>query len=233
MNIYEKQLQIQTSLKAPKSQYNEFGKYKYRNCEDILEAVKPLCGDAKAVLRLSDEIMQIGERYYVKASAILVDCEKPEDTIIVTASAREEESKKGMDASQVTGASSSYARKYALNGMFDIDDTKDSDTTNHGDDKTEKKSEPKKNNEPIRELTADEIDEIANGKDSYAIELAQAKMMTTSGGKSYDSLKDDQLQFIMQKSSNAKSRTAAAEIWLERHLDDGTIPTDEPQDLPF
>jgi len=128
--IYEKLLNIQNELKAPKSQFNDFGKYKYRNAEDILESVKPLCFKYKATLTLSDEIVLIGERYYVKATATLTDNEKPELKIWITAYAREEESKKGMDGSQVTGASSSYARKYALNGLFNIDDTKDSDSTN-------------------------------------------------------------------------------------------------------
>ena len=129
MNKFEKLLAIQTELKAPKGQYNHFGKYKYRSCEDILEAVKPLLAKHKATVYITDSIKQIGERYYIEAVAHFVDVESGE-SIEVTAYAREEESKKGMDGSQVTGASSSYARKYALNGMFDIDDTKDSDATN-------------------------------------------------------------------------------------------------------
>lgn len=133
MNIYEKLLAIQSGLSVPKSNYNNFGKYKYRNAEDILEAVKPLCFKYKATLILTDEVVIIGDRYYVKATANLTDVEKELTGIAVTAYAREEESKKGMDGSQVTGASSSYARKYALNGLFNIDDTKDSDSTNtHG-----------------------------------------------------------------------------------------------------
>lgn len=135
MNIQEKLLKIQSELKAPKSQYNSFGKYKYRNAEDILEAVKPLCKSAGAFLVISDEIVNIGNRYYVKATARLCDTQVTNgkmEFIDVSAYAREEEDKKGMDGSQVTGASSSYARKYALNGLFAIDDTKDSDTTNNG-----------------------------------------------------------------------------------------------------
>lgn len=133
MNIYEKLLGVQGELKAPKSQYNSFGKYSYRNCEDILEAVKPLLREYKLVLFLSDEIVEKGSRVYVMARATLVNVENPEEKLCATAYAREEEEKKGMDGSQVTGAASSYARKYALNGLFDIDDTKDSDTTNqHG-----------------------------------------------------------------------------------------------------
>lgn len=121
----KKLIEIQSSLKAPKNQYNGFGKYKYRSCEDILEAVKPLLGDA--YLTISDTIKEIGARVYVEAKATLT-C--GEESISVTALAREPESKKGMDESQITGAASSYARKYALNGLFCIDDTRDYDTIN-------------------------------------------------------------------------------------------------------
>ena len=129
MNVYEKLIAIQSELKAPKSQYNNFGKYAYRNCEDILEALKPLLKEHKSTIYISDEIVTVLERFYVKATVTFIDAETGEK-IINTAYAREEEDKKGMDGSQVTGSSSSYARKYALNGMFAIDDTKDSDFTN-------------------------------------------------------------------------------------------------------
>jgi len=130
--MLEKLLRIQMELKAPKGQFNSFGNYAYRSCEDILEAVKPILEKEGLVLTLTDELVQIGERYYVKATATLFDTdgEKKFENI---AYAREEENKKGMDGSQITGASSSYARKYALNGLFLIDDVKDSDTTNVGD----------------------------------------------------------------------------------------------------
>lgn len=134
MGILSKLLAIQVDLKAPKGQYNNFGKYKYRNCEDILEATKPLCKRENCVLTIADELRQVGDRYYIMATATLTDVETGEK-IGNTAFAREEESKKGMDGSQVTGASSSYARKYALNGLFAIDDTKDSDTTNIGNER--------------------------------------------------------------------------------------------------
>nr|DAT53992.1 MAG TPA: ERF superfamily protein [Caudoviricetes sp.] len=131
MNIYEKLLNIQSQLKAPKSQYNNFGKYSYRSCEDILEGLKPLLKENKATLTINDEIVQIGDRYYVRAIATLWIEEG--DSISATAYAREDETKKGMDLAQITGSTSSYARKYALNGLFAIDDTKDSDATNmHG-----------------------------------------------------------------------------------------------------
>lgn len=130
MNIYEKLLKVQTELKAPKGQMNKFGGYKYRSCEDILEAVKPLLDKNKLALFISDEVINIQERFYIKATINLVDIDKPTDIITTSALAREEIIKKGMDGSQITGSSSSYARKYALNGMFAIDDTKESDTTN-------------------------------------------------------------------------------------------------------
>lgn len=138
MNIYEKLLKAQVELKAPKGQYNSFGKYKYRSCEDILEALKPVLDKFKLTLFIKDDVIEVNTRNYVKATIVLVNIEKPDEIIETSALAREEETKKGMDGSQITGASSSYARKYALNGMFMIDDTKDSDSTNtHGKDKTE------------------------------------------------------------------------------------------------
>lgn len=127
MAIYEKLLAVQSGLKAPKGQYNSFGKYKYRSCEDILEAVKPLLKQNGVTLVIGDSIEMIGERYYVKATARLIDITDG-TTIENTAYAREENEKKGMDGSQITGTASSYARKYCLNGLFDIDDTKDADT---------------------------------------------------------------------------------------------------------
>lgn len=122
-------VEIQNELKAPKSQFNKFGGYKYRNAEDILEAVKPLLFKHKCTLTISDDIVCAGERIYVKATVIISN---GADSISVSAFAREPEVQKGMSESQITGASSSYARKYALNGMFAIDDTKDSDATNEG-----------------------------------------------------------------------------------------------------
>lgn len=126
MKIDSQLLEVQKKLKAPKGQYNSFGKYNYRSCEDILEAVKPLLSDLKLSLMLSDEIVLSGDWHYIKASAILRNEEGEE--IRVVSYARESQSKKGMDESQITGTASSYARKYALNGLFLIDDTKDADT---------------------------------------------------------------------------------------------------------
>ena len=137
-NLNEALVSVQSKLKAPKGQYNSFGKYKYRSCEDILEAVKPLLAEVGCTLRISDEIMQVGERIYVKATAVFSNGDAQ---YAVTALAREAETKPGMDAAQITGAASSYARKYALNGLFCIDDTKDPDAMNdHGRGKPQVKA---------------------------------------------------------------------------------------------
>lgn len=131
-----KELQmIQSVLKAPKGQYNSFGKYKYRSCEDIVEAVKPLLKSHECVLTMSDELVLIWDRYYIKATATITNKEWKQ--VITTWYAREEENKKWMDSSQVTWASSSYARKYALNWLFAIDDGVDSDKTNTWESKEE------------------------------------------------------------------------------------------------
>lgn len=126
MSILSKLADIQHELKAPKGQYNAFGKYKYRSCEDILEALKAVLAQHECFVTLSDEIVLIGERYYIKSTVTICDAETGEK-YQNTALAREDADKKGMDGSQITGAASSYARKYALNGLFAIDDTKDAD----------------------------------------------------------------------------------------------------------
>ena len=128
MNVLEKLQAVQSELKAPKGQYNSFGKYKYRSCEDILEAVKPILAKYKAAITISDEVEMIGNRYYIKATASFYDIELAGHPITNTAWARESDDKKGMDSSQITGTASSYARKYCLNGLLLIDDTKDADT---------------------------------------------------------------------------------------------------------
>lgn len=125
MSIYETLSHIQVELKAPKNLYNSFGKYKYRNAESILEAAKPLCAKHGCTMTVSDEVILIGSRYYIKATATVQD--KDGNAASTTALAREDETKKGMDGAQITGTASSYARKYALNGLFCIDDTKDPD----------------------------------------------------------------------------------------------------------
>lgn len=130
---------IQSELKAPKSQFNKFGGYKYRKAEDILEAVKPLLAKQKCTLIITDDVVLIGNRIYVKATATIKNDKGEYET--TNGWAREEETKKGMDGSQITGASSSYARKYALNGLFAIDDNADSDTTNDGQQQTQQQAQ--------------------------------------------------------------------------------------------
>lgn len=181
MSLHAKLSEIQKKLVAPKSNFNSFGKYNYRSCEDIMLAVKPhLDGLA---LTISDIVEMVGDRYYVKATATLTDCETLE-TFSVSASAREEESKKGMDGSQVTGASSSYARKYALNGLFAIDDNKDSDATNkHGKEDT-----------PVKGIeTATLITRIAQAGQLLKPEQKKT-IMAQFGSKKIDQLTAEQLE---------------------------------------
>lgn len=146
-NLYKKLSIIQEKLKAPKNQYNSFGKYNYRSCEDILEGLKPYLRDLGLVLNIFDDIEVKGNRYYIKATAKLIDVETSE-FIESYAYAREAENKKGMDSAQVTGATSSYARKYALNGLFAIDDTKDSDYYNN--EETIQNSKPKQAKKQVK-----------------------------------------------------------------------------------
>ena len=144
MGLKEKLITIQNELKAPKNQYNKFGEFKYRSCEDILEAVKPLLKKQKVVLTLSDEVVAVGDRIYIRACATIADADNEEHYSNI-AYAREALSKPKMDDAQITGTASSYARKYALNGLFLIDDTKDADTDEHAKQTgKEKKAEPKK-----------------------------------------------------------------------------------------
>lgn len=142
MNIFEKLSAVQSELNAPKNRENTFGKYTYRSCEDILEAVKPLLKKHKAAIRLTDSIEMIGDRYYVHAQALFYDIEQKDNSTSIFASAdayaREPEEKKGMDAAQITGTASSYARKYALNGLLLIDDAKDPDTDEYKKESDEK-----------------------------------------------------------------------------------------------
>lgn len=185
-NVAQKLMQVQKDLKAPKGQFNKFGNYKYRSCEDILEAAKPLCVDNGLLLTVTDKIVLIGDRYYVEATASVMDAETA-ITFEVTASAREEESKKGMDGSQVTGAASSYARKYALNGLFCIDDTKDSDATNtHG--KEEKQTPaPKQEWKDSLDIPKEWKDKVIEAE--YITE-AQVKRLYAIGKSKTDKAKD-------------------------------------------
>ena len=196
MNIYEKISNIKKELKEKKNQYNSFGGYAYRSCEDILEAVKPLLKKYNCTLQLEDYLENIGERYYIRAIAKLVDTEKPyveDDEICAincitnSAYAREEENKKGMDGSQITGASSSYARKYALNGLFLIDDVKDSDTTNIG--KQEDMSTKKASKKQLEYIDTLDIDMVAmceyyGIKDKSELTIEQASEIIRKKSKS-------------------------------------------------
>ena len=157
MKLHEKLLAIQTKLKAPKGQYNKFGNFNYRSAEDILEAVKPLNAEQGVLLTITDEIKEVGGRIYVVATATVSD---GTDELKVSAFAREPENKKGMDESQITGATSSYARKYALNGLYAIDDNKDADTDEH---KQQQDNAPKKQQtqkQQAKEPTEQELHEI-------------------------------------------------------------------------
>ena len=185
-------IKIQQELKAPKGQYNSFGKYKYRSAEDILEAVKPICHKNGCTLTLSDELKQIGDRYYIEATATLT---KDDSSISVTAYAREAESKKGMDESQITGTASSYARKYALNGLFCIDDTKDADTDEYTS-KTQGGAEEAKQRIMEGETWKKKVLELAHEKGIKAKELAEdyklnEKTTTEEFKKVYEDLKNE------------------------------------------
>ena len=162
MSVYEKLMKVQSELKAPKNKKNTFGNYKYRSCEDILEAVKPLLKSNQATVVISDEVEQTGDRYYIKATASFIDTESGE-SIQNSALARESADKKGQDASQITGTASSYARKYALNGLFLIDDTKDADTDEahiEREARAEKVKDDEKNEKLINDVGNMKISDI-------------------------------------------------------------------------
>lgn len=182
MKLHEKLLAIQTKLKAPKGQYNTFGKYSYRSAEDILEAVKPLNAEQGVLLTITDEIKEVGGRIYVVATATVSD---GTDELKVSAFAREPENKKGMDDSQITGATSSYARKYALNGLYAIDDNKDADTDEH---KRQQENAPKKQQgqkqqaqkqQQAKEPTEQELHEIVEkyARNIEALGVDRAKLV--------------------------------------------------------
>lgn len=196
MNVVEKLLKIQTELKAPKNQYNKFGNYKYRSCEDILEAVKKILPDVKATVTISDEVVVIGERYYVKATAIFTDTESLED-IRNVAFAREEDTKKGMDASQITGSTSSYARKYALNGLFCIDDTNDADCLSP-------------NNKNMKSVTNNTDSELASIKKEIIT------ICTKLGGTKNEELMTTLKEFVSSGNPNALKDIEKAKNCLEK-----------------
>jgi len=194
MKIQEILAKVQAELKAPKGQYNSFGKYKYRSCEDIVEAVKPLLAKHKAALILSDEITLIGDRFYVKATATIT---LGEERIEAVAYAREPQSKKGMDESQITGTASSYARKYALNGLFATDDTKDADTDEYKQQQTI--SKPRVNKKQVQQYVSGFI---------AAIDSEDALAMKEMG----DELKDTPEHDAVWQALDTEQKTAIRNI---------------------
>lgn len=189
----KKLINVQNELKAPKGQYNSFGKYKYRSAEDILEAVKPLNAKEGLLLTLTDEPIFIGEWHYIKATATITDGNQ---THTVTAYARESENKKGMDHSQVTGTASSYARKYALNGLYLIDDTKDADTDEY----------QKQNDQKPSPITQQQVGIIK----SKALEFAQVRNQEVD--KVYEVLKINNLTKLNATQANAAIKQL--DVWL-------------------
>ena len=206
--IYEKLLAVQNELKAPKDKKNTFGGYNFRSCEDILEAVKPLLQTQGLMLTIKDDVVNIGDRYYVKATALLDDISSNGE-IAVTALAREEETKKGMDASQITGTASSYARKYALNGLFLIDDTKDADTdefhrtTQENGQKTNVATQP--NQPPAKKIALTQ--KIVDEKLKFILEQTDTetvKNIYLNLSKMYEINKDTALGGILFKATENK-----------------------------
>ena len=206
--IYEKLLAVQNELKAPKDKKNTFGGYNYRSCEGILEAVKPLLQEQGLMLTIKDEVVNIGDRYYVKATALLDDISSNGE-IAITALAREEEAKKGMDASQITGTASSYARKYALNGLFLIDDTKDADTdefhrtTQENGQKTNVATQP--NQPPAKKIALTQ--KIVDEKLKFILEQTDketVKNIYLNLSKMYEINKDTALGGILFKATENK-----------------------------
>ena len=206
--IYEKMLAVQNELKAPKDKRNNFGGYNYRSCEGILEAVKPLLQEQGLMLTIKDDVVNIGDRYYVKATALLDDISSNGE-IAITALAREEEAKRGMDASQITGTASSYARKYALNGLFLIDDTKDADTdefhrtTQENGQKTNVATQP--NQPPAKKIALTQ--KIVDEKLKFILEQTDTetvKNIWLNLSKMYEINKDTALGGILFKATENK-----------------------------
>ena len=194
-------MKIQQTLKAPKNQYNSFGGYNYRNCEDILEAVKPLLAENELTLVLNDDVCCIGERYYIKATAALYDLDGKliKET---SAYAREALNKKGMNESQITGACSSYARKYALNGLFCIDDTKDADAENNNNTSKTKQPHNKGNNDVEIIKKVKNFDDIEALKEYY--ELNKGKVTTQ---KAFHARVEYRLKELKEKAGERENAT--------------------------
>lgn len=220
MSKMTKLMNIQRDLKCEKSQFNSFGKYKYRSCEDILEAVKPLCAREGVALLISDKIEQIGERQYIKATVGIFDIEDDQPIATAEAYAREPGTKAGMDDSQITGAASSYARKYALNALFAIDDTKDADSDESpqgaNDAPTGAQKKAKAEDKPItlKEAMQESVVFARNGKEeSYRL----------------GALSERQLAWVI---GNFDGRTKEAAKLIKREKFKSAIE-DEQEELPF
>ena len=209
MEFLEKLQHIQEQLKAPKNLYNSFGKYKYRNAEGICEAVKPLLAELKMVLTLSDEIVQVGERYYIKATVTILDVDS-EKNMIISAFARESLDKKGMDECQVTGTASSYARKYALNGLFLLDDTKDADSDEYHEEAKAKKSTPAPapityiNDAELKELK--ELCVMAERTEEYISEAMKVKSLQNIQSTQFGAVKAGLLKIINANKEKENSK---------------------------
>lgn len=210
MTIHEKMMKIQTTLKAPKNLFNSFGDYKYRNAEGILEAVKPLLAENKLSMYISDDVQAVNDRVYVKATVSIFDIETGE-SVMATASAREALNKKGMDDSQITGTASSYARKYALNGILLLDDTKDADTDENQKERTARanKQEQKKNKEKLDQM------KISLVKQKTLLDLCEDekfdinKILKSYKHESIKDITEGQYKYIVAN----KDKESARKLW--------------------
>lgn len=210
MGIHEKMMHIQTTLKAPKNLYNSFGNYKYRNAEGILEAVKPLLAENKMSMYITDDVQAVGDRVYVKATVKVLDTETAE-WVETSALAREALNKKGMDDSQITGTASSYARKYALNGIFLLDDTKDADTDENQKERKARadKQTDDNNAEAIRAMKISKIkqDTLLSLCDEMAFDIN--KILASYHHKDISEITEGEYQYIVANKDKANVR----KIW--------------------
>lgn len=208
MTIHEKMMKIQTTLKAPKNLFNSFGNYKYRNAEGILEAVKPLLAENKLSMYISDDVQAVNDRVYVKATVSIFDIETGE-SVMATASAREALNKKGMDDSQITGTASSYARKYALNGIFLLDDTKDADTDENQKERTARANKQEQNKEKLDQM------KISLVKQKTLLDLCEDekfdinKILKSYKHKSIKDITEGQYKYIVAN----KDKESARKLW--------------------
>lgn len=196
MSIYQKLGEIQQKLNAPKDKVNKFGGYNYRSCEGILEAVKPLLKLTSTALTITDEVVEVGGRVFVKATATLWDADE-HDLVAVSAYAREEETKKGMDAAQITGSASSYARKYALNGLFAIDDNKDPDDPELSNNVQESKKDARKPANTYKLIDKDQADIIRKAYEGNEEKLQ--KFLENRSVKKLEMLRWDHAQALIDR----------------------------------